>query len=117
MHSPSVFFLYAAHSPLRVLYLQGDETRKVIQLQYTLWPDHGVPESASHLFAILDCMRHIRTMEKGMKVGASFLPPAWRLAYDPPRCFVPAQRYIRRELRVLVVSVCSAWHVRDLQRS
>jgi protein tyrosine phosphatase len=36
------------------------ESRTVVQLQYTTWPDHGVPEDESYMLAFIDELRSVR---------------------------------------------------------
>jgi len=39
----------------------GAESRRVTQLQYTAWPDHGVPHSPDHFLAFVREVRALRT--------------------------------------------------------
>lgn len=67
---PSRYFymIYIYMKCVAVLPIQeGEEARNVVHLQYTMWPDHGVPESAEHLFSLLKAMHAYR--ELGMIEG------------------------------------------------
>lgn len=40
--------------------LQKEETRSVTQLQYSLWPDHGVPDDSDRLLNLVEAVRKER---------------------------------------------------------
>jgi len=45
----------------------GDKRRIVNHIQYTLWPDHGVPQECSHMAALLELYRILRNdADKGV---------------------------------------------------
>lgn len=46
---------------IRVRHNPSGEERTVWHLQYTTWPDHGVPETTSGMLAFVDEMRSIKT--------------------------------------------------------
>lgn len=41
-------------------FLQNNETRLVTQLQYSLWPDHGVPDDSDRLLNLVGAVRKER---------------------------------------------------------
>nr|CDS30902.1 tyrosine protein phosphatase non receptor type [Hymenolepis microstoma] len=40
--------------------LNGSDVRRIVQLQYISWPDHGVPNNCSDLIAFVERMRSLR---------------------------------------------------------
>jgi len=50
---------------IRLRNLKTNEKRTVWQLQYTSWPDHGVPRSCSAFLAFVDEVRSVRTRLMG----------------------------------------------------
>jgi len=42
------------------VFLQTNETRSVTQLQYSLWPDHGVPDDSDRLLNLVGAVRKER---------------------------------------------------------
>ncbi|VDM35729.1 unnamed protein product, partial [Hydatigera taeniaeformis] len=44
--------------------LNGAEVRRIVQLQYIQWPDHGVPSNCADLIAFVERMREIRDCGK-----------------------------------------------------
>ncbi|CDS41475.1 tyrosine protein phosphatase non receptor type [Echinococcus multilocularis] len=44
--------------------LNGAEVRRIVQLQYIRWPDHGVPSNCTDLIAFVEWMRELRDRGK-----------------------------------------------------
>lgn len=44
--------------------ISGAEVRRIVQLQYIRWPDHGVPSNCADLIAFVERMREIRDCGK-----------------------------------------------------
>ncbi len=49
----------------RVKHTLSGETRDVVHLQYTCWPDHGVPDTATEMLDFRETVRNLMGLQGG----------------------------------------------------
>lgn len=53
-----------------------ETTKEVVHVQYTGWPDHGVPESAGHLFKMMDIVERVHKKAQAPAGGMQRVNPS-----------------------------------------